>query len=149
MLIVLAYRNSIATRRFRLSSLPIHRTNWIDTHIVHYCTWTASSNKSLTRIWRRLFWRYHVSWKMALIETKKTIVGRASPSLHLELPVITLTNTTDSLNLKITAAEAITTSITTNSVLWDYFNQNDQISRTHSESPGFKPFTLTSLKKLI
>ena len=48
------------------------------------------------------------------------------------------------MTLKMTAAEAIETSVTTinNSLSQDFTNLDDQPSQTLTDTPGFKPFTL-------
>ena len=48
------------------------------------------------------------------------------------------------LTLKMTAAEAVETSvITINSLSQDFTNLDDRPSQTLTDTPGFKPFTLT------
>ena len=50
---------------------------------------------------------------------------------------------TPHLTLKMTAAEAVETSVTTiNSLSQDFTNLDDQPSQTLTDTPGFKPFTL-------
>ena len=47
------------------------------------------------------------------------------------------------LTLKMTAADAVETSVTTiNSLPQDFTNLDDQPSQTLTDTPGFKPFTL-------
>ena len=47
------------------------------------------------------------------------------------------------LTLKMTAAKAVETSVTsTNSLSQDYTNLDDQLPQTCHDSPRFKPFTL-------
>ena len=48
-----------------------------------------------------------------------------------------------SLDSEMTAADAVETSVTTiNSLSQDFTNLDDQPSRTLTDTPGFKPFTL-------
>ena len=57
-------------------------------------------------------------------------------------PHLTLT-VNPHVTLKMTAAEAIETSVTTiNSLSQDFTNLDDQPSQTLTDTPGFKPFTL-------
>ena len=70
-------------------------------------------------------------------------VRRGVPVRLTVTPHLTLT-VTPHLTLKMTAAEAVETSVTTiNSPSQDFTNLDDQPSQTLTDTPVFKPFTLS------
>ena len=57
---------------------------------------------------------------------------------------------TPHLTLKMTATEAVETSVTTiNSLSQVFTNLNDQPSQTLTDTPGFKPFTSVRLRFIL
>ena len=80
------------------------------------------------------------------------MTNQQAPTLHNNSPSMTLINEPDinanltvtpHLTLKMTAAEAVETSVTTtNSLSQDFTNLDDQPSQTLKDTPGFIPFTL-------